>query len=182
MKNVLIGGIGNVLLGDDGIGPYIVRLLSSNYEFAEGVEIVDLGTPALDLLGELSGKDAVILIDSVDNDGPPGTIQLYTKEDIVRQGWSARMDTHSPALTDTLLGAEFLGLCPADVLLVGIKGESYEAGCTLSQSVEASSYHVIAEILRQLDRLGIEYQRRPCSAPPGIWWTEREKTQSPPGA
>ena len=49
MKTALIGGIGNVLLGDDGIDPYVIRLLESQYAFGENVRVVDLGTPALDL-------------------------------------------------------------------------------------------------------------------------------------
>ncbi len=43
MKQVLIGGIGNILLGDDGVGPYAARLLAARYEFEDGVEIIDLG-------------------------------------------------------------------------------------------------------------------------------------------
>jgi hydrogenase maturation protease len=186
MKKLLIGGIGNVLLGDDGIGPYIVRLLASNYEFESGVEIVDLGTPALDLLSKLREKDAVILIDSVDNDSTAGTVQLYTQEDIVRQGATARTQTHSPALADALLAAQFLGICPTDVVLVGIKGQSFEAGCTLSAAVLASLDRAIVEILGQLDRLGIDYRCRERSAERpaelGIWWVGLEKTESPSGA
>src|SRR5579864_4022906 len=49
MKRALIGGIGNVLLGDDGIGPYVVHVLESRYTFGESVAVADLGTPALDL-------------------------------------------------------------------------------------------------------------------------------------
>jgi len=74
---ILIGGIGNVLLGDDGVGPYVARLLEARYEFVDGVEIDDLGTPALDLIDRISGKDAVILIDSIDTDVAPGTVVLY---------------------------------------------------------------------------------------------------------
>ena len=66
MKKVLIGGIGNVLLGDDGVGPYVARLLDARYEFEDSVEILDLGTPALDLIDQLSSHDAVIFVDSID--------------------------------------------------------------------------------------------------------------------
>ncbi len=77
MKRALIGGIGNVLLGDDGIGPYVVRLLDSMYAFDErvdenvdeNVEIADLGTPALDLTHQIVGLHALILVDSVASDG-----------------------------------------------------------------------------------------------------------------
>ena len=44
MKSILIGGIGNVLLGDDGLGPYVIRLLESQYEFSDEIELADLGT------------------------------------------------------------------------------------------------------------------------------------------
>src|SRR5579864_800479 len=98
MKKVLIGGIGNVLLGDDGVGPYVARFLAAQYEFEDGVEVADLGTPALDLIDHISGRDAVILIDAVSTEATPGTVLLYRKADIVRQTPVTRMDPHSPAL------------------------------------------------------------------------------------
>src|SRR5271165_3465619 len=55
VKRALIGGIGNVLLGDDGVGPYVVRLLESQYSFGNNVELADLGTPALDLTHQIVG-------------------------------------------------------------------------------------------------------------------------------
>src|SRR5208337_4215887 len=107
MKNVLIGGIGNVLLGDDGVGPYVARLLAAHYEFEEGVEVADLGTPALDLIDQLSANTAVILIDSVKvEEAAPGAVLLYYKADIKRHRPAVRMDPHSPALVDALLSAE----------------------------------------------------------------------------
>jgi hydrogenase maturation protease len=45
-RKILIGGIGNALLGDDAVGPYVIHLLESQYTFGDGVEIADLGTPS----------------------------------------------------------------------------------------------------------------------------------------
>jgi len=171
---VLIGGIGNVLLGDDGVGPYIVRLLTACYEFEEGVELVDVGTPALDLIDQISGKDAVILIDSIKSDSAPGTIQLYRKEEIVRYRPEVRMDPHSPALVETLLSADFWGMSPGDLLLVGVVGESYEPNCDLSPAVKHSITLAIEETLGELDRLGVHYQRRKEPLDPDIWWSEAQ--------
>jgi hydrogenase maturation protease len=178
MKKVLIGGIGNVLLGDDGVGPYVARLLTAHYEFAEGVEVADLGTPALDLIDQISEKDAVILIDSVDVEAEPGTVLLYRKADIIRCRPAVRMDPHSPALVDALFSAELFGVAPADVLLVGIKAESYEAGCSLSKSVKASLDQAIREVLRELEGLSVEYRRRDYPAELGIWWATEEQMKS----
>ena len=181
MKQVLIGGIGNVLLGDDGVGPYIAQLVASRYEFDEAVEVVDLGTPALDLIDRISGKDVVILIDSVDAlsaEAVPGTVALYRKADIMRHRPAVRMDPHSPALVDALLSAELFAVAPANMLLVGIVAESYDAGCSLSEPVKASLDQAIKEILCELDRFGVGYRLREHPAELGVWWTIGEKMES----
>jgi len=178
MKKVLIGGIGNVLLGDDGVGPYVARLLETRYEFDSGVEVADLGTPALDLIDQLSGNDAVILIDSIDTEVESGTVVLYRKADIMRHRPAMRMDPHSPALVDALLSAELFGVAPNEVLLIGIEAESFEPSCSLSKPVKASLGQTIVEVLRELDRLGVQYRRREHPQELGIWWANEEKTGS----
>ncbi len=170
MKKVLVGGIGNVLLGDDGVGPYLARLIGSRYEFAEGVEVMDLGTPALELVDNIAGRDAVILIDSVKAAAESGTVHLYRKEDIAMQAPSVRMDPHSPALVDAIHAAEFFANPPQDVLLIGIVGENFEPTCTLSDAVQDALAKAIGEVLRELDRLGVRYGMRAEATDPDIWW------------
>jgi hydrogenase maturation protease len=170
MKKILIGGIGNVLLGDDGVGPYVARLLAARYEFEDGVEVADLGTPALDLIDRISGKDAVILIDSIHTDADPGAVVLYRKADIMCRCPAVRMDPHSPALVDALLSAEWFGVAPADALLVGIELESCEVGCSLSKPVKASLEKAIAAVLNELDRLRVGYRCREHPTELYIWW------------
>jgi hydrogenase maturation protease len=179
MKKALIGGIGNILLGDDGVGPYLVQLLASRYEFEEGVEVLDLGTPALDLIDQISGKDVVVLVDSVDTDTTPGTVLLYRKDEITKLRPTVRMDPHSPALVDTLLSAELFGVAPANLLLVGVAAESHEPGCSLSEPVKASLDQAIVEILGELDRCGVEYRLREHPIELGAWWAVESKAESP---
>jgi Ni,Fe-hydrogenase maturation factor len=92
---------------------------------------------------------------------------------------AVRMDPHSPALVDTLLSADFFGVAPADLLLVGITYGSFDAGCNLSPPVKASLDQALAEVLRELDRLGVEYRCRKHPAELGIWWTAAEKMEFP---
>lgn len=169
MKRVLIAGIGNVLLGDDGVGPYVARLLSSSFVFEPGVEVEDLGTPALDLIDHILGLDALILIDSVDDGLPAGTITLYSKDDIVRHGPPVRMDPHSPALTESLLAADFVGSAPEEVLLIGVSGSRYDAGCQLSVPVQAAVAQVVDQVLLELDRLDLCYEPA-LEKRSEIWW------------
>jgi hydrogenase maturation protease len=97
MKKVLIGGIGNVLLGDDGVGPvHSSSFWLSRYEFEDGVEVLDLGTPALDLIDQISGKALVILIDSVDTDASPGNGAALSQR---RDHETPPVSAHGPSLT-----------------------------------------------------------------------------------
>ncbi len=180
MKTALIGGIGNVLLGDDGVGPYVLALLESQYTFGDNVKLVDLGTPALDLTHQIVGLDAVILLDSVASDDPAGTVALYRKEDILRKTPAERLDPHSPALSECLLTAEMLGASPKQVLLVGIVGANYEPGSSLSATVQNSIAQAMEAVLEELERLGFDYQKRALPNEPGIWWGESPNVEPRP--
>lgn len=172
MKTALIGGIGNVLLGDDGVGPYVVHQLESQYSFAENVEVADLGTPALDLTHRIVGRELVILIDSVSTDDPPGTVLGYGKEDILSVMPAQRLDPHSPALSECLLAAEMLGASPENVLLVGIVSEGFEPGRALSEPVQRAVDNVIYVVLEELTKQGFEFRKRTQPIDARIWWTE----------
>jgi hydrogenase maturation protease len=174
VKTALIGGIGNVLLGDDGVGPYLVRLLESLYVFGENVEIADLGTPALDLTHRISGLNTLVLVDSVASDEAPGTVHLYRKSDIVEEVPSQRLDPHSPALSECLMAAELFGCGPQNVLLVGIVGKTYEPGQPLSEPVQQAVGRAIDAILQELARRGFDFEKRVIAQKPGIWWCEAE--------
>jgi hydrogenase maturation protease len=178
MKRVLIAGIGNVLLGDDGVGPYVVRQLDSAYSFDEGVELEDLGTPALDFIDHIAGLDALIVIDSVDNGKAPGTITLYRHQDLMRKAPAIRLDTHSPAIAQSLLAADvFFGMPPREILLVGITAESYAAGCNLSESVHAAIDSAAQHVLAELGRLDVSYKKKQGS-PSNVWWSAVPEPQS----
>ena len=176
MKPVLIGGIGNVLLGDDGVGPYVVRLLESRFDFGDDVEIVDLGTPALDLLHRIAGRHAVILVDCVASSEPPGSVVLYRKEDILRTAPTPRLDPHSPALSECLLTAEMFGTSPKNILLVGVVGQSMEPGCELSPAVRDAVETAIEAIVPELKFLERDVEPKTNTSDDEIWWADRRIT------
>jgi len=174
VRTALIGGIGNVLLGDDGLGPYVVHVLESLYRFDDRVEVADLGTPALDLTHRIAGLHSVILVDCVASaEHAPGTVVLYHKADIVRETPQQRLDPHSPALSECLMTAEMLGASPENVLLVGIVGGSFEPGEPLSGAVQCAVGKVVAAILAELDRLGFDHQKKSSPDEPRVWWSDQ---------
>jgi hydrogenase maturation protease len=161
-------------LGDDGVGPYVVRLLESLYSFDQSTELVDLGTPALDLTHQIVGLRSLILVDSVAADDPAGTLVLYRKEDILRDAPAQRLDPHSPALSECLMTADMLGAMPEHVLLVGIVGKCYEPGHPLSAAVRESMGFAIDAILQELQEHGFSYQQKSTPDEPQIWWSDQD--------
>jgi hydrogenase maturation protease len=148
------------------------------YDFEETVEIIDLGTPALDLTHQIAGLQSLILVDAVASDAPAGTLTLFTKEDILQDTPAERLDPHSPALAESLMTAEMLGAMPQRVLLVGIAGKCYEPGHPLSAAVRQSVGPAIAAILTELQRLGFRFQKKASPEEPGIWWSDHEYSAS----
>ena len=158
------------MLGDDGIGPCVAGMLEAGYRFDDNVTVVDLGTPGLDLVAHLSGIDALILVDAVANGAQPGTVTLYRKDDILRHGPSpVRMDPHSPALSESLMIADFSGQGPREVLLIGVTGEQYEAVSSLSESALRGIQAAVKEVLNELDRMGVPYSKIDGDAF-SVWW------------
>ena len=173
MKSILIGGMGNVLLGDDGLGPYVIRLLESQYEFGDEVELADLGTPALDLTHRIAGRRGVILIDCIASEEHlPGTVLLYDKTALLSAIPSQRLDPHSPAVSECLLTAEMLGASPDNAWLVGVVGTGFEPGRPLSPTVRGALWKVVDAIGYELRRLGVKFEKKLQVDELDVWWAE----------
>jgi hydrogenase maturation protease len=172
MKKIRICGVGSVLLGDDAVGPYTARWMAANYEFGENVEVEDLGTPGLDLIAYMTGIDVLILIDSVENREPAGTVTVYDKAAITRQRPAVRLDPHAPCITESIFVAELAGDGPEDVLLIGVTGEQMEVGAPLSDSVRKAIPRTVATVLEHVVRNGGSFRRREIPLDSHIWWEE----------
>ncbi|HUR35087.1 MAG TPA: hydrogenase maturation protease, partial [Vicinamibacterales bacterium] len=102
-------GLGNVLMGDDGFGPAVVRAFLERYDVESDVEVVDLGTPGLDLTPWMADADHVILVDTVKAALAPGSLRIYDKADLTRQAPFARTGPHDPGVRECVLTLEFAG-------------------------------------------------------------------------
>jgi hydrogenase maturation protease len=103
---ILVAGIGNVLLGDDGFGVEVVRALARRPQRA-GVRVVDYGIRGLDLAYALLDHDAIVLVDVARRGGTAGT--LYVIEPQVGTGGSPGPDTHGMHPARAMQLAEAMG-------------------------------------------------------------------------
>ena len=163
-------GLGNVLMSDDGFGPYVARVLEAFYEFPEDVEVIDVGTPGLDLTPYLLNTEAVIFIDTVTSDGAPGDTRVYDRTEILRHPPQARTGPHDPALKEALLTVDAAGAGPKRVTLIGVVPEWIATGVTLSPAVSGAVTTVVRRVIDELDRMGVPAIPRPVPETPHIWW------------
>lgn len=169
---VSILGMGNVLMGDDALGPYVIETLNARYEFGPGVEAIDLGTPGLDLAPYISGVETLILVDTVLTGGSPGELRRYEKPVLMNQRFRPRVSPHDPALAEALTLVELAGGCPPTVVLIGITPESCARGTGLSAAVQRAVSTAVDAVLLELHECGAPVQVRREAREPNIWWEE----------
>lgn len=150
-RRILIVGIGNIFLGDDGFGVEVARRLM-NSTYPQGVQVSDFGIRGVELAYTLlDDYDALILIDATPRGGAPGTLYLieldlsgFDPERGAEAGRNA-LDAHSMDPVKVLAFARTLGANPCQTLLVGceptplVSGENYaEMQVGLSGPVQAA--------------------------------------------
>jgi hydrogenase maturation protease len=170
LSPIRIVGIGNVLMGDDGLGPYAIKILESRFTFPDHVELVDGGTPGLDFLPYITDARSVIILDTVSSDAEPGTLKIYRDRDIIGSAPPPRLTPHQPGLREALMAAELTDSSPAEMVLLGVIPESTEQGTTLSKPVQASVEHIVEAVLAELDRLDAPPTPRDEPLEPALWW------------
>jgi len=144
IKKVLILGIGNYLMGDDGVGVHVINLLKKE-KLPEYVEVVDGGTNGLNLLNFIEGKDIVIIIDSIDLKKTPGEIIILKNEEI-KKYFRLKCSVHDIGLVDLLDTATLLNILPKSIILVGVQPDKISLQTELSETVRKSVPKIIDNI------------------------------------
>ena len=123
---ILVAGIGNVFLGDDGFGVEVVRRLGER-DLPDNVEVRDFGIKGLDLAyALLDGYDTVVFVDATERGEEPGTVSLIEPE-VDGEGVVA-MDTHGMDPVKVIRLARMMGAKPTRMLLVGCEPETVPGG------------------------------------------------------
>lgn len=137
--SVLVAGIGNILLGDDGFGVAVASRLAEGPGRA-GVHIEDYGIRGLHLAYDLAeGYDTLIMADAVPIDGAPGTLTVLSTEHLdVAASAPGGLDGHRMDPRAVLAAAAALDVRLDRVFVVGCRPQSLDPGIGLSPSVAAA--------------------------------------------
>lgn len=156
---IVILGIGNILLSDEGVGVRVVDGLAANCRFPEGVELIDGGTCGMEMLEQLENLDALIVVDCVRCGRPPATPVLLKGED-VPVFFKTKLSPHQVGLSDVLASLEFTGRAPRRTVIVGMQPVSMETGMELSPAVAARLPELQAMVLGELAECGVTVEEK----------------------
>ncbi len=148
---MLVVGIGNILLRDDGVGVHVVRALQAGPEMGPlppGTRLVDGGTLGLDLLPMLEESGIAVLVDAVELGREPGSIAVLEGDRLAGM-LDRHFSPHQVGVADLLATARLTGRLPRRVALVAIQPGEIAVGLGPTPAVRAA-IPAAAEVVRDL--------------------------------
>lgn len=137
MPAILVLGLGNIIMRDEGLGVRACERLTQRYRLPDGVTVLDGGTLGLDLLPYLEGITDLLIIDAINAGYSPGTIVRLENEQIP-QTLALKMSMHQVGLQEILAVMSLQGQTPPHMVLLGMQPLLIEPGLDLSEPVQAN--------------------------------------------
>ncbi len=155
--NVLVLGVGNILLSDEGVGVKVVEELQHRYEFSGSIEIIDGGTMGMELLPYFDERSHILIVDAVKTGKEPGTI---IRIDDPPAFFSAKISPHQIGLADVLGAAAITDNLPRNIALFGIEPKEISTGLDLSPEVAQNLNRLVDMLVSELEAIGVKVQSK----------------------
>jgi len=151
---IVVLGIGNVLLSDEGLGVHVVRRLEARYALPDTVEVIDGGTAGMDLLDRVAGADALVIVDCAALNEAPGSVREITGT-AVPAFFQTRLSPHQIGLSDLLGAVMLLGEMPPRLALVAAEPAGMELDLSMTVTGERAAAVALARLVERLAVWGV---------------------------
>jgi hydrogenase maturation protease len=155
-KNILVLGVGNLLLGDEGAGIHVIRELEKK-SLPKGILLLDGGTGGYELIRFFKGMKKVIIIDAIKADEKPGTIVRLTLKDITPYRYKS-LSVHQNGLLELLQKVKDMRQAPEIILYGIVIKEIKQYGLNLSGEIKPSIAKLISLIVIEIENIISENQ------------------------
>lgn len=166
--DVLVIGMGNVLMQDEGIGVRAVEELESRYSIKSTddrvVDLMDGGTTGTELLEPMRGVKHLIVADAINTGDAAGTIVRIADEQ-VPQFFQTKLSNHQLGLSDLLALLSLQGQSPEHITIVGMVPHHLENKLGLSDEAQAGLDDMVAQLVKELTDIGIDVTKRDEALP-----------------
>ena len=150
MQPILVLGIGNILLRDEGVGVRVVEAMRE-LPLPDDVELVDGGTSGADLVDLIADRRRLIVVDAIDAGSPPGSVFRLRPQDLVPEAGDS-ISLHQIGVVESLHIAGQLGCLPGETVILGIQPGAIEPGLTLTDALAAAVPRAVEAILAEVRR------------------------------
>lgn len=146
-KRIAVVGVGNLLMGDDGIGIHTVEALRKE-KLPSGVKVFDCATRAFEVLECIDGCDKAVIIDAYKNNGNPGSIyRLWFEPGMYG---SINLCMHDINFVDALKAGNEVYNMPSEIVIIGIEPEEFACSLVLSLTLREVLPEVIKAVISEL--------------------------------
>lgn len=161
-NRVLILGVGNILLKDEGFGVRALDAFKHIHTAPANVECIDGGTAGLNLLTTVKGFSHIIILDAVLADAPPGTLHRLTEKNIDTVPL-LKTSAHELGIKELLFLTRFQNDAP-EITVIGVTPHDVSPGLELSSPVSDALSKAVRAIADELKRLNIPVTERRIDA------------------
>lgn len=165
MAHVVVLGVGNPLMADDGAGIEALQRLQARWSLPDAVHCVDGGTWGMALLPEFDDADVLILLDAIESDREPGTLVRISGDNVPRR-LPPHLSPHEINLHELFALADLRGTTPGYIVALGVQPALVDWDVGLTPSVAAAIDGLADAAALELRALGFTVERRSDSAEP----------------
>jgi hydrogenase maturation protease len=149
-KSIVVLGVGNVLLSDEGVGVHAARKLME-MKLPPGVHVVEGGTDGFRLIDVVAGADRLIVIDAVKRGEAPGSIYRFDIKDAPTYPDGYKTSVHQIGILEVVHLSELVGKTP-ETTIIGVEPRSLDLGMELSPEVVATLPRIIEIVFQEIKR------------------------------
>ena len=158
-NSIVVLGVGNILLTDEGLGVHVIEDLKANYNFTPQISLIDGGTMGMELLTYMRGMKKILLVDAVNGGEAPGTIYEFPHREL-EQYFTDHISVHEVGMQDILRIRAIQENPLEDAIVIGVEPESLEVGFEPSEPVQRALPEVKERVLRVLRGWGVQIIRK----------------------
>jgi hydrogenase maturation protease len=159
VMRIVVLGVGNILLTDEGVGVYAVEKLQQDYALPPEITVIDGGTCGMEMLEDLAGADHLLIVDAVRSGQPPATIVRIADED-VPVFFKTKLSPHQIGLSDVLATLVLTDEAPGTTTVIGIEPVSLDTHLGLSPEVAAQLPRVVEILVSELQALELTVEKK----------------------
>ena len=177
--DVLVIGMGNVLMQDEGIGVRAVEELESRYDVKSApgkvVDLMDGGTTGTELLEPMRGVKHLIVADAINTGDPAGTIVRIADEQ-VPAFFQTKLSNHQLGLSDLLALLSLQGQSPEHITIIGMVPHHLENKLGLSPEAQSGLDDMVEQLVKELRAIDVKVVERPYALP--CYWADQAEYEA----